>query len=140
MFLVHKNIEEFFNEILFDIECRNNTRAYIISIFSKYRTSQFDLSKNSITILYSQAINNQDFYLYQTIGDWLFFASTWAPEHLNNVSADYYHNIAKLSYYSCYNLINKKWDCFEELANKFLHLEERVKNKLSTIKCQDINL
>ena len=134
--IFHKNITDFFNELLSDLECQQDTRAYIVSIYGKYKTSEFDLSKDSITLLFSQARNKQDFLTYQTLGDWLFFTSTIAPQHLQFASKDYYNTIARLSYYSCYNLINRQWKLFEELADNFLLLEEKVKIRLSQLNHQ----
>lgn len=135
----YKNITNFFEELLTDIECQYDTKSYIISIYGKYKSSEFDLSKESITLLFSQARNKQDFLTYQNLGDWIFFSNTIAPNHLNNASKEYYNTIARLSYYSCYKLIDKKWRLFEELADNFSILENQVKHKLKPISLQYSN-
>jgi len=56
-----------------------------------------------------------------------------APSHLHDASRDYYQTIARLSYYSCYKLINKQWKLFEELSDNFPKLERQVKTKLESI-------
>lgn len=127
----HRNVTKFFEEILYDLECQSDTKAYIIGIFGKYKSSEFDLSKDSVTVLFSQARTKQDFSSYQNLGDWIFFANTIAPNHLRFASKDYYDTVARLSYYSCYRLINKQWKLFEELSDNFLILENQVKNKLT---------
>ncbi len=119
----------FFNELLRDLRCHQDTRAYIISIFTKYKSSEFDFSKENITLLFAQARFNHDFLMYQNLGDWIFFTQSWAPEHFK--SEDYYQSIARLSYYSCYKLINKQWKLFEELSDQLPYLEFEVRNKLS---------
>lgn len=134
MIHIQANINSFFEELLADIECQTTTRIYITSIFGKYKTSQFDLSKDSVTLLFSQARNNQDFLTYQNLGDWIFFSNTLAPDHLKFASKDYYDTVARVSYYSCYRLINRQWKLFEELSDNFLSLERQVKNKLSPIR------
>jgi hypothetical protein len=130
------NIIKFFEEKLRDIKCQDDTRAYIAGIYGKYKSSDLDLSKDSITLLYSQARLKQDFLIYQNLGDWLFFINTIAPTHLRYASKEYYDTIAQLSYYSCYRLMNKKWKLFEELSNNLISLEEQVKNKLTEIAFQ----
>lgn len=125
----NNNISKFFEEILNDLKCQQDTKAYIISIYGKYKSSDFDLSKDSITLLFAQARNKQDFLTYQNLGDWLFYMNTLSPGHLKNASKDYYDTIAKLSYYSCYKLINKQWKLFEQLADEFSILEHEVKNR-----------
>jgi hypothetical protein len=130
----HKNISSFFDELLIDLECQRDTKAYIVSIYGKFKTAQFDLSKDSVTLLFAQGRSKQDFLTYQNLGDWIFFANTIAPQHLNNASKDYYDTIARLSYYSCYKLINREWKLFEELADNFLVLEEQVKKRLPPLR------
>jgi hypothetical protein len=55
-----------------------------------------------------------------------------APQHLKFASKDYYDTIARLSYYSCYKIINKQWRLFEELADNFPVIETQVKQKLNS--------
>lgn len=134
MDILHRNITKFFEELLIDLECQHDTKAYIISIYGKYKSAEFDLSKDSITLLFAQARNKQDFLTYQNLGDWIFFANTLAPYHLKFASKDYYDTVARLSYYSCYKLINRQWRLFEELSDNFLTLESRVKQKFDNIR------
>jgi len=130
---LHKNVTKFFGEMLNDLECQTDTKAYIVSIFGKYQSAEFDLSKDSVTTLFSQAQSKRDFLTYQNLGDWIFFINTIAPAHLHFASKDYYDTVARFSYYSCYRLINKQWKLFEELSDNFLRLEKQVKNKLGMI-------
>lgn len=134
MDILHKNIDNFFDDILKDLRCQAETRAYIVSIYMKYKSADHDLSKDNLTLLFAQARSKQDFLIYQKIGDWIFFSNTIAPMHLKNASKDYYDTLAIASYLSCYKLINKQWKLYEELADNFLNLENQVKNKLHLIK------
>ena len=127
---IHRNISSFFDELLVDLKCQRDTKAYIVSIYGKYKSAEFDLSKDSVTLRFAQARSKQDFLTYQNLGDWIFFANTIAPQHLKFASKDYYDTVARLSYYSCYKLINREWKLFEELADDFLVLEEQVKKRL----------
>jgi hypothetical protein len=133
---IHKNISSFFDELLVDLECQRDTKAYIVSIYGKFKSAEFDLSQDSVTLRFAQARSKQDFLSYQNLGDWIFFANTIAPEHLKFASKDYYDTIARLSYYSCYKLINRQWKLFEELADDFLVLEEQVKKRLPSLNNQ----
>jgi len=136
MIISHGNINGFFDELLDDLKCQKDTRSYIVGIFGKYRSTEFDFSKDSIGDLFCQARNKHDFSLYQNLGDWLFFSNSIAPQHLQFASKDYYDNIARLSYYSCYKLINGQWRLFEELADNLPNLEEQVKNRLPKLSLQ----
>lgn len=128
------NISKFFEEVLSDLTCQDDTKAYIISIFNKYISAQHDLSKNSVTLLFSQARHNHDFLTYQNLGDWIFFQNTLNGSYLRDASKDYYDTIARLSYNSCYKLINKKWKLFEELSDNFIILEDQTKSKFKSTK------
>jgi hypothetical protein len=133
MYIINENIIDLFDELLSDIVCQDDTKSYIISIYGKYKSSKFDLSKDSVTLMFAQARNKQDFLTYQNLGDWIFFSNTLAPNHLKYASKDYYDTVARLSYYSCYKLINRQWKLFEELSDNYLCLEDQVKNKLKKI-------
>jgi hypothetical protein len=120
----YNNLNSFFHKQLKELRCDENTKAYIVSVLEKFKTSASDYSKDSITILYSEAKFRQDFYTFQNIGDWLFMCNSLFPEHLNNASLEYYQSIGRLSYYSCYRLINYKWKVYETLADLFVPLSE----------------
>jgi len=130
MDILYKNISSFFDELLSDLNCQEDTKSYIISIYGRYKTADFDLSQDSLTLLFSQARNKRDFLLYQNIADWIFYTRTLAPQFLKYASQDYYETIARLSYYSCYKLTKNQWKCYEQLADEFLSLEEQVKKRI----------
>ena len=131
MDLVYCSINNFFQEKLNDLDCQPDTKAYIVSIYDKYKKSDLDLSKQSITLLFIQAREKHSFNTYQKLADWIFFYNTICQQSNNK---EYYDTIGKISYHSCYNLINRQWKLFEELSDNFVNLEEQVKNKLLFIK------
>jgi hypothetical protein len=133
MVLGRGNVSDLFEEILSDLKCQENTKAYIISIYGKFKSANFDLSKESITLLFSQAKSKQDFLTYQNIADYLFFIKSWAPQFLKSASMDYYDTVARLSYYSCFNITRKQLFFYEQLADDFIFLTEQAKNKLSKL-------
>jgi hypothetical protein len=133
-------LTSFFDEILQPLSCENATKAYIISIYTKYRRADHDLSKDSLTLLFAQAKEKQDFMSFQDIGDWIFFTNTIIPLHLKNASSDYYHTLGQISYYSCYKLIKKQWKLFEELSDNFIMLEKEAKKLLNNKNFSGITL
>lgn len=134
--ITYNTLHTFFENTFADLKCQPTTKAYIVSIYDKYKTSNFDLSDQSITILYGQARQNNKFEIYQNLGDWIFFINTTKPHFSNHTNKEYYDTVARLSYYSCYRLINKKWQLFEELADNFINIEQDVKLKLQGINNQ----
>lgn len=117
----------FFFDELKKLDCNYTTKAYIVNMLCRFNHSTTDLSKESITLLYAQAKYRQDFNIFDNIGSWIFFCNTFYPEHLNNASQDYYYSIGKSSYYSCYNIINRKWKLYKELSERFAELSEDMR-------------
>lgn len=123
-------LHQFFDEIIDIPNCERKTKAYIVNIFSDINIKN-DFSKNSITLLYNDAIQNYNFERFQTIGDWLLLTKCMFPESLNGASAEFYDAIAKNSYYRCYVILNRKWLIFEELADSFSTYTQNIKLSLS---------
>lgn len=117
------SLNEYFAKELNKLDCDKDVKAYIVSIFTKYKNSADDLSNQSITIEYSSAKLAGDFVKFQRLADYLFFINSMHPESLNAASKDYYYSIAQLSYYSCYRII-REWKIFEMLADDFIKLSE----------------
>jgi len=138
MIILHKTVGNFFDELLYDIDCQKDTRAYIISIYEKYKTADCDLSNYSVGEMFCQARQRQNFATYQDLADWLFVSQSIFPQHLHHASKDYYDNIAQMSYYSCYNLINRQWKLYQELADSLISLEEQVQVRLAKLNTQTL--
>ena len=102
-------VSDFFAKLISDFDYDEKTKAYILSIFDKYTTSSSDLSKNSLTLLFFDAQNTNDFIKYQNIGDWVLYAKSILPASLSDASADYYITIGRVSYLSCYHIMNERW-------------------------------
>jgi hypothetical protein len=130
---LHRNIADFFDGALGELNCQQDTRAYIVGIFGKYRTIEWDLSHESLTLYFAKAREHQDFARYQACGDWVFFCQVLMPEQLGAVQREYYQTLARISYYSCYRLLNRQWKSFEELADNFVPLEREVAQKLKPL-------
>lgn len=126
----YKNLTTFFDEVLAELPCQSDTKAYIVSVFAKYKNPEYDLSKDSVTLTFSQARDKQDFSTFQNLGDWIFFSKTFVPASLHHASEDYYDTVGRLSYYSCYKLINRQWKLFEEMADNFVILEKETRTLL----------
>lgn len=128
MLLQTSTILEFIDPKLKKLECHDDTRAYIGSIFKRYTSAEFDFSQKSIVLLYATAREKQEFSTFQNIGDWLFFSTTLYPSSLTDASKDLYNTIARASYYRCYTLINRQWRLFEELAETYCDLIDQTRS------------
>jgi len=131
MLITKINLLDFLNQKLETVSCQNDTKAYITSIFKRYTSAEFDFSQESVTLLYAEARERQDFSGFQNIGDWLFFSESMFPASLNGASEDYYHTLARSSYYRCYTLISRKWRLFEELSDNYQYLVTQTKTAMA---------
>lgn len=120
------NFGDYFNESINKLNARSITKAYISSIFTKYKHSEFDLSNKSLTILYIKAIEKNSFFDFQNIGDWIFICRVYFNGQLQS-SIDYYCSLAQNSYSKCYKLTNQQIDVYEELAENFSRLSDETK-------------
>ncbi len=126
-----KKISDFFEEELSKINCTEKTKSYIINLFSSFKNTDSDLSDQSVTLYYYKAKMSQSFADFQKLADWIFFCRTLFPNHLKHASEDYYITTARISYYTCYRLINKQWPLFEELSDNFPYIEKETKKVIS---------
>lgn len=107
--------------------CHTDTRAYMHSTMLKFLKSDVDFSKESITVMYCNAVQQYNFRMYQDIADWLFFVNSFYPASLDKASPHYYTSLARLSYYKCYQIVNKKWPLFNEMADRFEYFTSCIK-------------
>jgi hypothetical protein len=122
-----KSLNDYFQVKLQKLECEEELKAYIVSIFAKYKSANTDLSKHSVTIEFSLAKFDRDFAKFQNIGDWLFFTNTLYPESLSHASKSYYHSVGQMSYYSCYTIV-KNWKLYEQMADRFVYLSDTTRS------------
>lgn len=128
LLFTEQDLNQYFADLLQDISCQDTTRAYLINLYATFKSNHCDLSQQNISLMFLQAKQYNDFANFQKIGDWVLFAQTIMPKHLH--PANYYQDIARLSYYSCYHLINRQWLVYNELADNFLLLERQAIEKL----------
>ena len=131
MDLSFTNLNDFFAVALQDLHCTEKTKSYLINLYSSYQKPTYDLSQENITLVFLEGRSTGDFHLLQQCADWIFFVQSMMPGHLS--SDDYYRDIGRLSYYTCYKLINRKWLIFEELSDRFEALEKEASQKLKKI-------
>lgn len=133
MLITFNNVNNFFTEQLKVLNCQEKTKAYIVSILSKYKNSYYDYSNHSLTLIYNEARLSGNFAVFQNLADWIFFCESVFPNYLCDASKEYYHSIAQTSYYSCYKLINRKIDIYENLADEFTVLTQRTNKLIQSI-------
>lgn len=127
-FETFSNLEKFFSErTKYLTICQEPTKAYITNVFTK--CAKNDLSKEILTLVFAKAKMENKYELFQSLGDWILFAKSMYPESLRYASSEYYNALAQISYLRCYRILDKKWVLFEELADQF----PKVVDKLQTL-------
>ena len=89
------DLNTYFYDLFKELKCQEETKSYIVSVFTKFKKSEEDLSPDSITILYFDARTKQDFSKFQQLGDWIFFTSSIAEQYNRHASKVYYDTIRR---------------------------------------------
>lgn len=133
MIIKSASLEDFFIEkVKYLPQSREDTKAYIASTFVKYKNTNSDLSKQSLTIEFAKAKFTGSFEKFQNLGDWILWIESTYPTALNGATTEYYHSIAQSAYYRCYVLTKKTWIVFEEIADKFPYIINHLHAELQT--------
>lgn len=107
----------FYEQIKQVPNCQEPTRAYMMSVFDTTKNISTRYATDSLTLILAKAKFENNFHLYQQLGDCILFMRSVFPAGLNGASEDYYNAIGQESYYRCYRILNKKMQIFEELAD-----------------------
>lgn len=127
--LVVSGLDAWFAERLKDTGLRVETTAYVTGVLSRRRWEAADMSNESIVQAFQNARSTGGFAAYQRIGDWVLFVSTVMPNAMRT-EQEAIQTIGQLAYLSCYRLINRKWDVYEELADQLPLVARRVRHML----------
>jgi hypothetical protein len=133
MLITSNSVNDYFADRLTQLNCQETTKAYIVSILSKYKHAAFDYSGESLTLLYNEAQTSRDFVIFQNLADYIFFCESVFPKHLQGASKEYYHSLAQVSYYTCYRLINRQLDVYENLSDEFSSLTAKTRHIIQSI-------
>jgi hypothetical protein len=123
-------LDDWFAERLEHLRYRDDTRAYIIGVLSKYRFSNDDLSNRSIVLAYRDAREGGGFAAFQQIGDWVLWASSIHPRYVE-VDRTVLESFGRLSYYTCYTMLRHSWPVYEELADELPNIARAVKTHVN---------
>ena len=125
------NLNTWISERLISLKCSDETKAYVISVYSQFKNINYDndFSKNSIVISYYDALKSGNFELYQRLGDWSLYTMTMHPEHIAH-NKETVRMVGKNSYDACFKLLNKEWELFEELSKYIDSIAYRARKLL----------
>lgn len=119
---------EWFQERLAALAVEEETRAYIVGLFSEMRrTDDHDreMSDESMVLAFATAVRVGSFQGFQRVGDWGLWVSVYAPESVE--SPDVVHEISMLSYDACDRIMLRRWPSFNELARRLPEIVESAR-------------
>lgn len=103
-------------------------KAYVHNVCVKYITAENDLSDRSITLLYSDACNNGDFVMFNSIADWSLWTAIFQNERFL-IHRCLYEAIGSRSYLVCNGFMKGQWPIFERLARNFSEIASETHQK-----------
>lgn len=117
-------LDDWFDETLRTLSCRDDTKAYVVSVLTRYGNID-DMSHKSVVLAYSEARKHCSFVTYQKIGDWVLWVSSVYPGAIST-NKDLIQTIGRASYDACNRLLKGNWPLYEELADNLPLVARRI--------------
>lgn len=121
-------LSNWFDSITRNLKCSQNTRAYVTSVLTQYKSSIDDMSNQSIIVAYSEAKISGNFVDYQRIGDWVLWISSVYPSAISS-DKEVVQTVGRLSYNACHRILRGNWPLYEELADNLIGISQDVNDK-----------
>ena len=130
------SLRSYFEEQLVGLSVSPESRAYVVSLMADYKTSEKDLSRESLVLFFTRARELGSFELFQQLGDWVLWTMALAPDSLAEKALA--EDLGRLSYYRCWSILRGSWGLYEELADRLPHVATSVRNSLSANDCTQL--
>lgn len=122
--LINNEISKFFDKRLTNLKCQDRTKDYIVGLLCDFSKNNYHNANQSLTLIYWRS---NSFLEFQNLADWIFFCEVNFDQHLKDASKEYYYSLAQISYYRCYQLINRQLKIYEQLADELPRLIQDTK-------------
>lgn len=132
-------LKTWFEDQFKDIDVEFAVKMYVIDLCSMYKSNNYDLCDKSIVEMYAEASKNANFKLYQSIGDYVLWATIFVPESLKN-NRDISEYFAKKSYMSCFNMTKNKYDVYKVLSIDFRKISDSCKSAIGKNHVKSVSL
>ena len=129
--LLNISLEEYLNNRVKNLNCREDTSAYIINTLCNYKNNVYDFQNKSLTLEFAKAKFESSFKIYNELADHILFMETVFKGSLNGATTEYYYAIAQSSYFKCHILMNRSWILYEELADRLPELITQLQNEFN---------
>lgn len=109
-------LDSWFAEVLREVRCSDDTRAYVTGVLAGFKTTQQMLDPSaSIVVLFADARRSGEFSAFQRLGDNVLWLGAFCHEAIDDHKL--IETIGRSAYFSCYTLLGRRWRCYEELAD-----------------------
>lgn len=112
------------------IPASQTARAYVLGLFlDQARAARIvDLSRESVVLMYLQALERHEFSEAQRLGDWALWVLSWFPENARG-HREVVETLGQINYYRCYRQV-PTWVVYEELADTLPSLVRQVHKRV----------
>lgn len=132
-----RSARRWFEERLGDLPQSLETKAYVVSVFTRFvGTSVDDMSDESVVLAFMRAQETADFGGFQRIGDWVLWVETFMPDAVKD-KRQVVETFGRLAYARCFRLLKKQWPLYEELADDLPRLTRLARRSLLRHGVQD---
>lgn len=109
-------LDSWFAEVLQDVRCSADTRAYVTGVLASFKTTQQMLDPSaSIVVSFANARRSGEFSAFQRLGDNVLWLGAFCHQAIGD--HELVETIGRSAYFSCYKILDRKWRCYEELAD-----------------------
>jgi hypothetical protein len=122
------DLGDWVSDLIGDLRCGRDTKAYVISVLAKDVGPDTDMSKMSLVLAYEEARRTANFVVYQQIGDWVLWVSSVHPGAISE-NQEVVQTVGRLSYSACNRMLRGSWPLYEELADNLPVIAREINHR-----------
>ncbi len=122
----------YFDERLERLRVSRECRAYVVGVLNDMKNAeQHDMSRQSMTLAYFDAVQTRDFEGFQRLGDWVLFAEIIVPKSIKE--RELVLTLARKSYTQCGLIMQGAWVVYDELAARIESIGPEARGLLAVV-------
>ena len=122
------DLGDWVSDLIGDLRCGRDTKAYVISVLAKDVGPDADMSKMSLVLAYEEARRTANFVVYQQIGDWVLWVSSVHPGAISE-NQEVVQTVGRLSYSAGNRMLRGSWPLYEELADNLPVIAREINHR-----------
>lgn len=121
-------LDTWFAEVIRGVHCSADTRAYIAGVLTDFKSAEVMLNPTtSLVVSMAHARCSGDFAAFQRLGDHVLWLGSFCPESIGD--RELTETIGRSAYFTCYQLLDRRWRCYEELADTLPSIINDVRSR-----------